>query len=156
MKIRLYTKKDKVQVLPLLEEFLEYTKKKYGKVILEFDGYKDSKKKVLASDYLKHFSKLKMLVAEENSEVLGFIVGTIRKTPHKVKVKEGHIESFFISAKTRGQGAGKQLYNSLISWFKKQKCDNLSLDVALGNKSAVSIYKKWGFKPVRYSMKKRI
>jgi ribosomal protein S18 acetylase RimI-like enzyme len=158
MKIRPYTKKDSAHFLALLEEFLEYSKKSYGKVVLEFESYKESRKKVLAKEYMKHFVNLKdsrLLVAEENSEVVGYIIGNILDTKHRIKEKEGHLESFFVSAKVRGKGVGKKLYGALLSWFRKKKCDHLSLDVARGNKSA-AIYKKWGFRPVRTSMKKMI
>ena len=159
MIVREYNNKDSKGMENLLKEFLEYTRKAYSRKVLEFDDFIDSKKNSYAKDILKHFKKLKkskIFVAEEGNQVIGYIVGNITKNNSIVMKKEGHIFSYFVSRKYRGKGVGKELYNKLVKWFKKQKCDHLSLDVYEGNEKSYAMYRKWGFKEVHTRMKKKL
>ncbi|MFT4250060.1 MAG: GNAT family N-acetyltransferase [Candidatus Woesearchaeota archaeon] len=159
MSVELFHKKYSEDICALLKEFLEYTREAYSVQVLEFDNYIDSKQDTYAQELLSSFVELKksrFLIAHHNSEVVGYIVGSIEKKPNKVMKKSGYIHSFFVTKKYRGAGLGKQLYDSLVDWFKKQRCDHLELSVFDGNQKTISTYKKWGFKENAIKMKKKL
>lgn len=159
MKIRVFLKKDSKELSRLLKEFLSYTRKYYSKRVLEFDNYTNSRKISYIKEILNNFKNQKhsrFLIAEEESKIVGYIMGVVDKNPDKVMKKSGHIKSFFVSEKSREKGVGKKLYLSLVDWFKKQKCDHLELDVFDGNEKTISMYKKWGFKENLIKLKKRL
>lgn len=159
IKIRNFKKDDYSGTVDLIKEFLEYSRKNYSRKVLEFDDFINSKKNSYAKDILKYFTKLKdsfFLVAEDNSKIIGYIVGFLDKNPNLVMKKGGHIRSFFVSEKYRNKGVGGLLFNSLVKEFKNKKCDHLILDVFDGNKKTISIYKKWGFKDNLIRMKKKL
>ncbi len=88
-----------------------------------------------------------VLVAEDK----GQIVGSTRITLGKER--EDHIGTFGISIRSgyRGIGLGKYLMAEIIKLAKKtfgKKIKIVLLNVFDGNKPAMSLYKKMGFKPV--------
>lgn len=159
MKIRQFKKEDSREMESIIKEFLDYARKTYSKKALEFENFPDSRKNPYAREILRYFQALKnsrFLVAEGGAGIAGYIVGCTEKNKNRVAKKSGHIKSFFVSGECRGKGVGKQLYNALVDWFKKQKCDHLEIDVYKGNKKTISMYKKWGFKENLIKMKKRL
>lgn len=158
MRIRDYKKSDHKQILRLLAEFLIYKRETYGKEALEFDNHIDKKRERYIKSILKSFENKDshFLVAEDDEKIIGYIIGKTALNEYKIKNKAGHIQSFYVMKKYRGTGVGKELYNSLIKWFKEKKCDHLDLDVYATNKKSVNIYKKWGFKPITIQMKKKL
>jgi ribosomal protein S18 acetylase RimI-like enzyme len=124
MEICSYQKKDLQKVSLLLKEFLEYTRKSYSKDVLEFENYVEKDKEKYIVQILNYFINLEnsyFLVAKDGQNILGYIVGYIVEKPYNVLHKTGHIQSFFVSKKSRSLGVGKKLYDSLIEWFKKTR-----------------------------------
>ncbi|PLW80239.1 hypothetical protein C0585_03745 [Candidatus Woesearchaeota archaeon] len=159
MKIRLFKDKDKKQIENLIEEFLDYTRESYAKEVLLFNDYTNSQKKTYVKKILEEFQNKKnsqFLIAEKDSKTIGFILGFVERKPYTIKKRSGHILSFFVSEKNRNDQIGKNLYNKLVEWFIKQKCDHLELDVYKGNDKSIEIYKKWGFKENLVKMKKEL
>lgn len=88
-----------------------------------------------------------VLVAEDNGRVIGSTRITLGKE------REDHIGTFGIAIKSgyRGIGLGKYLMAEIIKLAKKtfgKKLKIVMLNVFDGNKPAMSLYKKMGFKPV--------
>lgn len=159
LKVRLFQKKDSTKLKKLLSEFLTYTRKNCSKSYFIFDNYIDSKKIPYVNLILKYCLNLKnsrLLVAENNHEIIGYIIGFTIPKPNRVLTKAGHIDSFYVSNKYRTKGVGKKLFDELSDWFKKKNCDHLELDVYDGNKKTISLYNKWGFIDCIIKMKKKL
>jgi ribosomal protein S18 acetylase RimI-like enzyme len=158
MKIRRFRKEDAGAVSELLNEFLDYTKKSYSGHVLDIDGFMDSKKQKIIKKFMDWFinQKHKRLLVVEDEHIVGYIFGYVEKIPDKKMTKAGHIGSFFVSNKYRRKGVGKELYNSLVDWFREQKCDHLEIDVHHGNTKTLSMYKRWGFKETLIKLKKKL
>lgn len=86
-------------------------------------------------------------VAEEEDQLIGFIVGKVTEKPHKEMERIGYIEEFFVIEPNRSKGIGAQLFDKLISEFKKEGCTAVSTDSYVANTSAVKYYMKKGFIP---------
>ena len=84
-----------------------------------------------------------MIVAIDNNEVCGFIVGignTTRRNRHSLYCVIG------IEQKSTGKGLGKQLLQALEDWSASRDITRLELTVMCHNEHAISLYKSYGFK----------
>ena len=159
MKIRLFREEDSEEMYTLLHEFLDFTRKSYSKKVLKFDDFVDSTRTAYVKKILKEFRNLKksrFLVAQEESRVIGYIVGCVENNSNKIRKRAGHIKSFYVTNTQRGSGTGTELYNTLVEWFTKQKCDHHYLDVFDGNQKTLCLYKKWGLTENTLKMKKNL
>ena len=89
-----------------------------------------------------------ILVYEDNSKVVGFILLQVKKRPDFSFVIPGrycYIMDIIVTENSRGQGFGTALMNSAKEWAKEQNCIFLNLDVLTNNTTAIRIYEKLGF-----------
>lgn len=89
-----------------------------------------------------------ILVCEDNSKVVGFILLQAKKRPDFPFVIQGrycYIMDIIVTENSRGQGFGTALMNSAKEWSKEQNCIFLNLDVLTNNTTAIRIYEKLGF-----------
>lgn len=96
----------------------------------------------------------KVFVAEDGSEIAGFIQGVIiehKKGEDKIydlshnPSREGWVGLFYVRPEYRGKGIGRNLLDEMKKYFKSQNCTDIRLLVLSGNTHAIEIYKKNGF-----------
>ena len=96
----------------------------------------------------------KVFVAEENSQVIGFIQGVIiehKKGDDEIydlshnSSKDGWIGLLFVKPEYRGSGVGRGLLDKMKDYFKSKECTSVRLLVLSDNTNAVSVYEKNGF-----------
>jgi len=110
------------------------------------------------SKYLeKKFSEksTRLIVAEEGSEIVGFMLCLL--TPNKPIFKDksiGVISDVYVSEDRRNRGVTKEMLRVALRWFKKNKMRSVELSVAAANVEARSAWGQLGFKP--YLIQKRI
>lgn len=100
----------------------------------------EDQKKII-QDFAKSDTKA-MIVAEENGDLLGFIIGvgnTTRRNRHSLYCVIGLIQS------ATGQVLGNQLLSNLEKWAKLHGITRLELTVLCHNTRAIRLYKKFGF-----------
>lgn len=155
MKIRKATKKDAEQVAKLYLQFWEVHRKINPLHQLDFiinykNCLKDVKELINYKDYW-------LYVAEENSNILGFILFTIKKNPEGFKVRKyGFLEETAVDKKHRGKGIAKALHNFALRYFKKKGIKYVSCSVEIDNKIALKVWQKLGFKHVSNDLIKGI
>ena len=96
-----------------------------------------------------------ILVYEDNSKVVGFILLQAKKRPDFPFIIPGrycYIMDIIVTENSRGQGFGTALMNSAKKWAKEQNCIFLNLDVLTNNTTAIRIYEKLGFVPKAQEM----
>lgn len=145
MKIRPLEKSDKEQMLKLMKEFwIDYNR---GRVIS--DGLKKFEELKNPLDTMKtefeEYLNWIGFVAEENDEILGFIIGRIKDKDHKVIDKEGYVEEFFVTEQMRSKGIGRKLFDRMVEEFKSKGCKSIGTDAYATNTKALDYYKKLGF-----------
>ena len=79
-------------------------------------------------------------------EVDGEIAGTI--SLRKIREDAGEIKRMYVKPKFRGKKLGNLMVEKIISISKENGFSKLFLDTALFMSSAVSLYKKFGFKEI--------
>ena len=78
------------------------------------------------------------LVAKIENKVVGF-VGTW------IVLDESHITNIAVHPNYRKQGISSKLLEELLKYCKSQGCVAYTLEVRSSNKSALALYKKYGF-----------
>ena len=127
MNIRAYTKSDfkiisKIYELSKLDELIN-EKNDFELIPLEID-------KKRYTDFIESW----VYVVEIGSHVVGFF-----------GYREEHLSWLFVHPEFRGKGVGK----IMIDFIKTKLKDSISLSVVASNASAISLYKKQGFKKNR-------
>ena len=95
------------------------------------------------------------ILAENNGEILGFCIVTIRqpsKNPVLVPRKIAYMEDLCIRQDSQKKGLGKQLYCEVLNRIKKFDVDSLELMVWSFNEGAIGFYKNMGMTAKNYIM----
>ncbi len=82
--------------------------------------------------------------AEENNEVIGFVLYYIRYSTWKGQ--RMYLEDFLVTEKARGKGVGKLLFDRLIEEAKEKKFNGIVWQVLDWNEPAINFYKKYNTK----------
>lgn len=95
-------------------------------------------------------------VAEQDNNILGFILFNIEKRAKYFKIKKiGYIDLLFVNKKLRGKGISKSLMNKTYEIFGKEGIKYLKLSVHVDN-VAHKVWKKHGFKDYRIDMWRKL
>ncbi len=93
------------------------------------------------------------LVAVEDGGIAGAVITSREIT---FQGPGAHIRSLFVAGSRRGEGIGKALLFRAVSAARKAGCRSLSLTVEPGNRGAISLYEKAGFRRTRLRYSKRL
>jgi ribosomal protein S18 acetylase RimI-like enzyme len=89
----------------------------------------------------------RFFIAEDRGKPVGFIGGSISKLPKFYKYhRRGEIGPIFIRQGYRKKGIGSKLVGELFDWFKSKGIRWVRIKVYKKNTSAISFWKKMGFK----------
>ena len=98
-----------------------------------------------------------IFVAEDEGEVKGYSFCVIQQ--HKdsnilTDIKTLYIDDLCVDETARGQHIGKELYEYVLDFAKKEGFYNLTLNVWSCNESALKFYEKMGLIPQKIGMEK--
>ncbi|MDA8698810.1 GNAT family N-acetyltransferase [Flavobacteriaceae bacterium] len=110
----------------------------------------------LKKDPISYYD-LKDLIARTDAQLLVLLIknkivasgyALIKKSPpYKNPEFYAYLGFMYVAPSHRGEGLNGILCKELIEWAKKQNITEVQLDVYAENESALSAYKKIGFKP---------
>lgn len=90
------------------------------------------------------------IVAEENGEIVGYIMCRIEMGLSNFGfggfIKKGHIVSLAVMPQHRRKGVGEALVKKAMEGMRLYNAKQCFLEVRVTNMSAISLYKKLGFK----------
>jgi GNAT superfamily N-acetyltransferase len=92
--------------------------------------------------YLDHG---RIVVAEEADEIVGVAKGEERDGL-------GHISLVYLKPEARGKGGGKELVRELVTGFRGEGLEHVSLNVELPNDEALAYWRRLGFTDYRRSL----
>ena len=85
------------------------------------------------------------LVAESDSELVGYLTGSEIKIQSWRPVRRTEIEELFVKKDFRNKGVGRRLVKKFIGWSKKKGVRRILVIVYSKNKKGINFYKKIGF-----------
>lgn len=106
----------------------------------------------------------KVLVAEEEGELVGFAQGVIVEHDKGEDAvydlnhhmgKQGWIGLLFVKPECQGKGYGKDLVDAMVEYFKSKGCTSVKL-LVLAENNAVKFYRKYGFRDHEVEMTLRL
>jgi len=89
--------------------------------------------------------KTRILVAEENGEVVGVAVCEVMKWKTTTFQNLVYVHDLFVKKEHRGRGIGKALLKEVEKWARKMEANVVVVDVYTNNPS-LNFYRKLGFK----------
>jgi len=123
------------------------------------DKLKTNLKSDTANKYYRKFvygKKKWAYVAEDNKNIVGFILFNIEKRPSYYRFDTvGYIDLVVVAKKHRGKGISRLLMEKAYEVFKKQGIKYLKLTAHIEN-PAHKVWKKHGFKDYNTDMWKKI
>jgi GNAT superfamily N-acetyltransferase len=87
----------------------------------------------------------RIVVAEEDGEIVGMA---------KAEERDGlgHVSLVYLKPEARGKGGGNELLRDLVTQFRDQGFDHVSLNVELPNDEALAYWRRLGFTDYRRSL----
>ncbi|MBS3067460.1 GNAT family N-acetyltransferase [Candidatus Micrarchaeota archaeon] len=158
--IRKFQKKDYKQLLNLVTELRKTSEKQHvSKKLLSLIRYKKHKKQIREDikRYVNFEPKVAaFFVAKKKSTLIGYIWGNINRRRGRVLDRIGFIEDWFVKEEYRRKNIGTILWDRMITWFKRKKCNGLELEVFPNNHEAIEIYHAFGFVDKSIKMIKKL
>lgn len=155
MKIRKATKKDIPKVLELAKDFIiEHRKISKLKEAPPIKETLNVKKKILQKDIRQNNGVI--LIAKEDSEFIGYIFaikGFLHDRSAKTKV---YVSDLFVKKELRKKRIANKLIIELFKWCKKEKVNEVFLDIDSHNKKAKKLYDTLKFKARSIKMSKKL
>lgn len=152
--VRKFKKEDLSQVLEMVREMVLYHNQLDPFYRTPADMKNLSKN---ISGWLKE-RRERVLVAEQDGKIIGYVRGSIGRRPYYVREREVVvlIDDLFVKKTHRRQKAGEQLLKELFHWFSEKKATTAMLYVDARNESAIKFWKKMGFVEFTLRMKKSL
>lgn len=89
----------------------------------------------------------KLMVAEDDGKIIGYINATTKHRPKIYKVTEvGFISDIYVLPEYRRQGVAKLLFKPILRWLKSKKLKYVNLFAVTENEVALKVWKKFKFK----------
>jgi len=105
-------------------------------------------------EHIRNRDSLVILISKDGENV-GFSVSTIIK--HEwARESCGFIEAIYVLPEFRGQGAGRDLKNTIERWLQLHVITAVELGVAVILPESEKIWKQWGYEPIKVCMRKSL
>jgi ribosomal protein S18 acetylase RimI-like enzyme len=144
---------DRQKVVHVWHEFMEYHKR---------ISAMDNELVVEAGEmWMKYYDRhvrspvMKALVAEQDGEIVGFLLGEIQKRPPIFKASHpAYLDSIGVVESRRNQGIGGMMIDQFAKWAREKGAPFIMLNVVVENASAQRLYEKLGFKTTILAQRK--
>lgn len=114
----------------------------------QHEGQQLKERKFWAADQLfANDNKQRLLIAEREGEVIGYVLGTVNEEedgPHCGCVEEIFVDEFY-----RREGVGTALCEALMDWMTKREVAGIRLNLVSGYPRAEAFFQAIGFIPMK-------
>ncbi len=114
-----------------------------------------------AKEQERHFARSlrsrssRILVAEKDGALVGFVHGSVEKPPHFNYPRLGYLHACYVDDAHRNGGVGRALVLALLDWFHARGLRVVDLGVLRSN-VAFRFWKELGFREYYLKMRKRL
>jgi ribosomal protein S18 acetylase RimI-like enzyme len=145
--------KDRLKAVRIWHEFMDYHKR-----ISSMDNEMVDKAGEMWMQYFERHVRSRMrkaLIAEQDGEVTGFLLGEIQKRPPIFKAShQAFVDSIGVAESKRNQGVGGLMLDCFAKWAREKGAPCIMLNVVVENAPAIRLYEKHGFKTMILSQRK--
>jgi len=145
--------KDRLKAVRVWHEFMDYHKR-----ISAMDNEIVDKAGEMWMQYFERHvrsPKRKAVIAEQDGEVIGFLLGEIQKRPPIFKTSyQAYIDSIGVVESRRNQGIGGLMLDYFAEWASGKGAPYAMLHVVVENSAAIRFYEQHGFKTVLLEQRK--
>ena len=92
----------------------------------------------------------RVLIAEQDSELAGFVVQTLNTEYERTF---GVIDDLLVVASLRGSGLGRDLLEAGITWLREQGACDIYLESGVSNHRAHAFFEHYGFRCISHMFK---
>jgi ribosomal protein S18 acetylase RimI-like enzyme len=99
------------------------------------------------------------LLAKDKDEIVGYTIAYKEEVSGVPVLKDRkwiHIDDLAVKSKQRKKGLGSMIMEEVERWAKRNKYNEIDLNVWLFNKNAINFYEKKGYKAYSQKMRKTI
>lgn len=99
------------------------------------------------------------LVAEQEGEIIGLLIGCMRDTPPVsilVPRRTGYIDNLAVRRDRRRQGVGQAMMQQAEEWARRHGAEALELNVFSFNQGAIRFYEELGYETLMQRMAKKL
>ena len=155
MKIEKITPRNITKIIKLFEKFNEEYFKTYNiKDNPPMKTLAKQKKKIFEEDTKN--KKGIILAAKKDDNYIGYIFA-IKGLPHDKSLKsKAYISDLFIKKNFRKEGIAEKLIRECDAWCKREKRNEIFIDVNLKNSKARKLYQKMKFKEQKIRLSKKL
>ncbi len=149
--VRKCEKRDLEHIKGLFREFVSYHES-----LDAYFGKVDNHDVLFETYILSHMDteKSRVLVAEHDSETIGYCLGYIRERPPVYpEIQYGYIDNFCVSDRWQSKGIGTEIFLQMARWFQEQGIQEIELSAAISNPKAMRFWRKMGFTPFNQMMR---
>ena len=86
-----------------------------------------------------------VLVAAQETEVVGYTFGQIMRRPTLASGDCGYIADICVGSQWRGRGIGRSLHSHLRAWFLTQDIKAIEVQVVRANPASQAFWRKMGY-----------
>lgn len=88
-----------------------------------------------------------VLVARDDDEVVGYLVGYVSSSPTRQPVTHAVLRSLYVERDRRRQGIGHLLTERFVAWARENGCVEAHVESYTANGAAQQFYERHGFTP---------
>lgn len=107
-------------------------------------------------DSLLHDEDSVVLVAEQERAMVGYITGHVEEDSRRVLPRKGVVQDWYVSAKARGRGVGRDLMSVLAAVFAESGCQVIESTTFPFNSEARKCHEHLGFHEVQIRYRKKL
>jgi len=150
MNVRKATPNDLEGIVKLGNKMLDFhcTFDPYYCIYREYDDINDFYK-----DELCKKDRFYIVAENDDCELVGFASASITSIPNTPTPVIGSLIASFVSEDYRRQGIGTEFYKKRMDWLKSHNVKHVEMSVDAHNKTALELWKKFGFKNYQYKLK---
>ena len=136
--------KDSKIALPIWDEFIAYHERITTMDFEMADGAREMWRKYFETHVRSR--NRKAIVAEQNGEIVGFLLGEIQKRPPIfITTHQAYVDSIGVLESRRHQGIGALMLDAFAAWAVEKEMSYSMLLVAVENAPAIKCYEKCGY-----------
>jgi ribosomal protein S18 acetylase RimI-like enzyme len=147
--------KDSKNVLPIWDEFIAYHKQITTMDFEMADGAREMWRRYFETHVRSR--NRKAIVAEQDGEIVGFLLGEIQKRPPVfITPYQGYVDSIGVLESRRYQGIGTLMLDAFGTWAREKGMPHIMLLVVVENAPAIKCYERCGYTTTILMQKKSL